>query len=305
MKAGGTIDYQGLRVTIETPAGTKRHWTDQQGRKGSTLMRYPYGYVEGTEGQDGDEVDVFVGPDPRAPEVFVVHQQNPETKQYDETKCFLGFHDKETVEKVYRQHYDRSDFQLWTDTMAVDAFKRWLGGLQTPARRERFVMQKSGPESASPGLAPVVVQGSGQMTERAMSAWRGSGANYLVGSPPRGVPKSDPKELTPDMREIMRIDEERHLPDSLRRDLRIYDFNDPLDVQVRRFDFPEEWKEQFKQLAKEAPRNKEHTNRERNRIKPVVRNTVDPRDSQPLEKAMAPVRKKIVRTPVRGQGVVR
>jgi hypothetical protein len=50
-----------------------------------------YGYVKGTMGADGDQVDVYVGDKPASTHVFVVDQKDPATGAFDEHKAMLGF----------------------------------------------------------------------------------------------------------------------------------------------------------------------------------------------------------------------
>lgn len=123
----GQMSYQGIPIAIENRAGSIRDWNDLNGDKEQTLMSNHYGYVQGTIGLDGDEIDVFVGPDPRAKRVYIVEQQNPHTGQYDEQKCFIGFPNQDFAERAYRLHYDNpDDFLLTIQAMDLDAFKRWV-----------------------------------------------------------------------------------------------------------------------------------------------------------------------------------
>jgi hypothetical protein len=293
----GEIYYQDLKIRVENPAGSVRHWTDLQGHKGSTKMLYPYGFIVGTEGQDGDEIDVFVGSNPKAANAFIVHQQNPKTKQYDETKCFVGFENRETVEKVYRKHYNRPDFRIWTDTMPVDAFKRWVYGTspKTTPSPEKFLMSKSGDQ--------ITLFAVGAVSERALGAVHGTATNMLMGSPPRGLPKTDVSELTPDLRVLFRVEEPRpEVPEAMYRDLDDYTVDEQIPKIVRTFDFPESWREDFKKLRSDSvDHNHDMVTRFAKQNKPVYRNTVNPFDSEPLdfEKSQTRKSKKIVRTPVR------
>ena len=121
------VTYQGLPIVIETPAGTERHWKDREGNSGTTKMLYDYGYVAGTHGVDGDEVDVYIGPDPHQEVVYIVEQKNPHDDTYDEQKCMLGFPTQEAAIDAYLAHLDRDDFFFQCSSMLMDQFKRWLG----------------------------------------------------------------------------------------------------------------------------------------------------------------------------------
>jgi len=133
----GHLVYQGIPIAIENKNGSIRKWSDITGATGQTKMQgVSYGYVQGTVGADGDEIDVFVGPDPRAKLVYVIDQQNPHTGQYDEQKCFLGFPNQHTAEAAYRLHYDNPDnFFLGIQAMELKHFDRWVA-LTRPQKGE-------------------------------------------------------------------------------------------------------------------------------------------------------------------------
>lgn len=49
--------YQGMDISIENRKGSIRRGTASDGTKWETKMTWPYGYIRGTEGTDGDHVD--------------------------------------------------------------------------------------------------------------------------------------------------------------------------------------------------------------------------------------------------------
>ena len=127
-KLQGRMDFQGLPVSIENRKGSYRHWKDHfNGTEGKTLMKYAYGYVRGTLGTDGDEVDVYVGPNEKADQVFVITQmKTPEFKEVDEQKCMLGFDSAKEAKKAYIDHYDNPKFFGSMKAMSLDEFKAKL-----------------------------------------------------------------------------------------------------------------------------------------------------------------------------------
>ena len=135
----GHVMYQGIPIAIENKEGSIRKWGDSNGEHGETKMvGVDYGYVEGTLGTDEDEIDVFVGPDPRAGMVYIVEQQNSHTGQYDEQKCFLGFPNQKAAEQAYRLHYDDPDkFIITIESMELNHFKRWVS-VTKPKKGELF-----------------------------------------------------------------------------------------------------------------------------------------------------------------------
>lgn len=127
-KLEGKLEYQGLPISIETDKGSKRHWYDpHSGEKGTTTMKYPYGYIRGTLGVDGDEVDVYVGPNKESDKVFVITQtKKPEFKEIDEQKVMLGFNTASEAKNAYLHHYNDPRFFHSVKELSMDEFKEKL-----------------------------------------------------------------------------------------------------------------------------------------------------------------------------------
>jgi hypothetical protein len=121
--------FQGMSIAVETDKGQERHWRDPAtGTSGTTKMRYPYGYFEGTKRSglsgDGMALDVFVGPVDDAENVYVVHQmKGPSFTQEDELKVMLGFETEKQARASYLSHYNDERFLGTIDTMTLAAFK--------------------------------------------------------------------------------------------------------------------------------------------------------------------------------------
>jgi hypothetical protein len=123
----GTVEFQGLKIRVETRKGDTRSGVDQDGKPWSVTMPAHYGEFEQTEGTDGDPVDVFVGPDAHAAFAYVVHLQDPTTGEHDEDKVFLGFAHSEAARECFRAAYNRRDLQLGTmRKMSVGELRDWL-----------------------------------------------------------------------------------------------------------------------------------------------------------------------------------
>jgi hypothetical protein len=131
------MEFRGLKISVETDKGELRHWYDPHNKeKGSTKMRYPYGYIRRTEGLDGDHVDVYVGPNENAENVYVVHQQKaPNFNKYDEDKCMLGFDSADAAKKAYLAHYNDDRFFGSMTVMPFEQFKtKVLATFKRPAK---------------------------------------------------------------------------------------------------------------------------------------------------------------------------
>ena len=119
-----TIDWKGLSIKIENPAGSVRRGVSKAGEKWSVTMPYDYGFIANTKGVDGDEVDVFIGPNKAAKFVYIMHQVKYHSGEFDEQKCFLGFNDAMDAQQAYRKAYDLPDLFIGTlETIPFDAFK--------------------------------------------------------------------------------------------------------------------------------------------------------------------------------------
>ncbi|HWY87997.1 MAG TPA: hypothetical protein VNX28_14795, partial [Gemmataceae bacterium] len=60
----GHVVIQGLPVTIENPAGSTRSGTSKDGKAWQVTMGSHYGYLKRADSADGDNLDVFIGPEP-------------------------------------------------------------------------------------------------------------------------------------------------------------------------------------------------------------------------------------------------
>lgn len=125
--AKGKVTMHGMQFAIETPKGGTRSGTSRDGKKWSNTMTADYGYILGTEGKDGDHVDVFIGPDPDAEMVFVVDQFDPATDKFDEHKVMFGYTTEEAATKSYLSNYAKGWKGLkYITPMTMRQFRWWL-----------------------------------------------------------------------------------------------------------------------------------------------------------------------------------
>lgn len=122
-KLQGETEVQGIPVAIENRAGSVREGTTEDGHHWRTKMKVPYGYIKGTKGADGEEIDAFVGPDKEAPKAYVVHQHKPDGTGFDEDKVMLGFRSLTDAKKTYLQHYDDPKFLGPISAVPVEELK--------------------------------------------------------------------------------------------------------------------------------------------------------------------------------------
>jgi len=125
-KLEGKRKFQGLNISIENERGSLRRGTSEDGHEWQTFMHIQYGYIRLTEGVDGDHVDCYIGANPFSMYAFIIHQQDPKTKKYDEDKVMLGFNSTEDARKAYERQYDRPGYFQSMDTVDMVTFKDML-----------------------------------------------------------------------------------------------------------------------------------------------------------------------------------
>lgn len=122
----GTFD-----ITIENPKGSERSGTDANGKKWSVKMNNTYGYIRGTEGVDGDHIDVFLAEDMDKWDgkyVFVVDQYNPDGT-FDEHKVMLGFNSMEEARSAYLSNHEKgweNGRRIVVARIKTDDFQKWV-----------------------------------------------------------------------------------------------------------------------------------------------------------------------------------
>ena len=127
----GHVQVGMFDITIEQPEGSIRRGTDADGKQWESKMHNTYGYFRGTEGVDGDHIDVFLSNDIdgwNGRKVFVVDQYNPDGT-FDEHKVMLGFNDMDEAKGDYLANYEKG----WEDGRRIvvsatnlEDFEKWI-----------------------------------------------------------------------------------------------------------------------------------------------------------------------------------
>jgi len=121
------VSFQGIPITVENKPGSVRKGEDENGETFKTEMFYPYGEIDGTEGADGDPIDVFIGSNKDAENVFIIHSKMD--GKYDEDKVMLGFDDELYARDAFCAHYDQPAEHLGPITkMSMIDFKKAIQG---------------------------------------------------------------------------------------------------------------------------------------------------------------------------------
>jgi hypothetical protein len=122
-KLHGHLVHQELRIAVENRKGSVRSGVDADGKPWKTKMVHPYGYLVGTKGKDGEEVDAYVGPKQDAPNAYVVHQRKHDGTGHDEDKIMLGFASEAQARAAYLKHYNDPKFLGPISTVPIERLK--------------------------------------------------------------------------------------------------------------------------------------------------------------------------------------
>lgn len=127
----GHIKIDGYDVTIENPKGSVRSGVDRNGQEWSVTMNNTYGYIRGTEGVDGDHIDVYLSDDIEnwdGKRVFVIDVYN-EDGTFDEHKIMLGFNNAADAFTNYVRNYNPGFFnnrRTQVSDVSSEAFRKWI-----------------------------------------------------------------------------------------------------------------------------------------------------------------------------------
>ena len=163
----GTFD-----ITIEQPQGSVRKGTDANGKQWESKMHNTYGYFRGTEGVDGDHIDVFLSNDIdgwNGRKVYVVDQYNPDGT-FDEHKVMLGFNDMDEAKSDYLANYEKG----WEDgrrivvsTTNLEDFEKWI---DSSHRKTKLFAEYAGVKKETVASSPAKEDTAAPTTENADNA---------------------------------------------------------------------------------------------------------------------------------------
>lgn len=119
------LKWQGFKLKVETEKGAERTAVDGSW---SVTMPDAYGDFEGIKGADGDDLDFYMGPNPQAPQVFVIDQVDADSGKFDEHKVMVGYASPEEAVQAYHAGFSdgRGPDRLGAvKPMSVAQFKAW------------------------------------------------------------------------------------------------------------------------------------------------------------------------------------
>jgi phage gp29-like protein len=137
----GIFPWKGLEIAIENPKGSTRSGVSPStGREWSRTMSSHYGYFRRTKANDGDNLDVFIGPHPDSEFVLVIKQVDQDG-DFDEFKVVVGCLNRKEAKKLYLANYPKGWKCGPAASMTVELFKKWVekGG---PMREKSVKVEK-------------------------------------------------------------------------------------------------------------------------------------------------------------------
>src|SRR5215831_2156737 len=162
------LRLHGLNISIECPKGSTREGDDKNGKHWKSKMTAHYGYVRGTNGNDGEQVDVFIGPHPESKKVFVINQVDPDTGKFDEHKAVFGVHNEREARELYLSNYQKGWQGLGSvKEKSIEEFKDWLKNGKTDGAIKAAVTVKPSIRRGKPvvGYTQQRREGMGQPTQ--------------------------------------------------------------------------------------------------------------------------------------------
>lgn len=181
----GSLVWRGLAINIENRAGSYRSGVDVDGNPWRTQLRNHYGEFALTLGMDGDPVDVFIGPDLDAPDVYVVHTKVPGTQRPDEDKAIIGARSQDEARRIFMDNYDRRGFYHGITKWKAEEFVAHLRSQEHEGKRLDEPLAKGEPADEHTS------------TLGELKAWRVQTepedlGGYSLGKGPKGVSSSAP-----------------------------------------------------------------------------------------------------------------
>lgn len=102
-KISKKVTVQGFEVHIDRPKGFVQTGIDASGATWTRVYQCDYGFLPGTEGGDGEELDVFIGESPDEYLAYLIEQKNMKGG-FDEWKLMVGFTSEMAAKECYLAH---------------------------------------------------------------------------------------------------------------------------------------------------------------------------------------------------------
>lgn len=192
------IDLHGLGIAIENPVGSIRSGVDENGVPWEIQMDHAYGFIMNTEGMDGEEIDVFVGPYQNSENVYVITIRDP--KEGVEDKVFLGYRSGKEAMDTFESHYSNpydfvdkvSEYTLAQFLQAISSGKKSLAKAKAEVGETRTRKDGRKYRKVSEGQWELVSEGQGAGKKDAPGSQKDKQGQDQKGS--KGGEAQGPKE---------------------------------------------------------------------------------------------------------------
>jgi hypothetical protein len=109
----GIVRFHGIDITVEYPAGSTKHGTNDSGEKWKRKYTDHYGRIAGLIGGDEEELDCFLRPHPDEEcDAYIVIQMTTDGSRFDEEKLMLGYSSAEEAEEAYKRHCHKPELMF-------------------------------------------------------------------------------------------------------------------------------------------------------------------------------------------------
>lgn len=117
----------GLEITITHPKGSKRKFITARGIV-EKVCKNPYGYINHTTAEDGEHVDVFIGPHPKSQLAFLVEFLSRGGRK-EETKVIIGVNNIQQARQIIIDNYSNNFYETRIKSVKpilIQNLKEWL-----------------------------------------------------------------------------------------------------------------------------------------------------------------------------------
>ncbi len=120
------MEWMGLPLVIECPAGQTRHGVDKDGLPWATWMSHSYGYIENTVSMErGDQLDIFLHEEEAPFDVVYIIDLQDESGGMNEEKVFLGFQSTKAAKAAFLAVYPEEKLGVCY-AMTMEDFQAYL-----------------------------------------------------------------------------------------------------------------------------------------------------------------------------------
>lgn len=150
----GHFTAHGLDFALENSIGSQRTGKDAGGKKWSVDMTAHYGYLNRTEGNDGDHLDAYVaGGFTKTDPVYVVDQKDIKTGAFDEHKLVFGARSLAQATALYDAHFSDgkgAERRSAVTATTIPALRDWVAVGDQKKPFSQTVEQAPAAEAAQP-----------------------------------------------------------------------------------------------------------------------------------------------------------